>query len=65
MEDILNSPEAWRGAMQAAAAMYQDMDQNDLMKAMMGGAPDGGMDGLFGGGEGGMSALDELSEGEE
>jgi Ubiquitin family len=64
MEDILNSPEAWREAMQAAAAMYQNMDQNDLMKAMMGGAPGGGMDGLFGG-EAGMSALDELSEGED
>jgi Ubiquitin family len=64
MEDILNSPEAWKEAMQAAAAMYQNMDQNDLMKAMMGGAPGAGMDGLFGG-EGSMSALDELSEGEE
>ena len=68
MEEIINSPEAWREAMQAAAAMYQNMDQNDLMKAMMGGAPGGGgmggMDGLFGG-EGTPSALDELSEGDE
>jgi len=65
MEDILNSPEAWKEAMQAAAAMYQSMDQNDLMKAMMGGAPGAGVDGLFGGEGSSMSALDELSEGEE
>lgn len=65
MEDILNSPEAWKEAMQAAAAMYQSMDQNDLMKAMMGGAPGVGMDGLFGGEGSSTSALDELSEGEE
>mmetsp|Transcript_19207 Transcript_19207/g.55770 ORF Transcript_19207/g.55770 Transcript_19207/m.55770 type:complete len:264 (+) Transcript_19207:149-940(+) len=67
MEEILNSPEAWREAMQAAAAMYQNMDQNELMQAMMGGAPGaGGMDGLFGSEAGaGASALDELSEGED
>jgi len=77
MEEILNSPEGWRTAMQAAAAMYQDMDQNELMKAMMGGGggpgglPGGsGMEGLFGAGgveesSSTMSALDELSEGEE
>jgi len=54
MEELLNSPEAWREAMQAAAAMYENMDQNDLMQAMMGGAgaggmPGGGMPGLFDG----------------
>lgn len=71
MEDILNSPEAWREAMQAAASMYQSMDQDDLMKAMMGGPPGGvgmdemgGMGGLFGS-EAGPSALDELSEDDE
>lgn len=64
MEEILNSPEAWREAMQAAAAMYQNLDQNTLMDAMMGSGPSGGMDGLFGG-EGSMSALDELSEGDD
>ena len=79
MEDLLNSPEAWREAMQAAAAMYENMDQNDLMQAMMGGAggmPGGGMpgSGMPGGGMPGlfddtkineMAALDELSEGED
>ena len=70
MEEILNSPEAWREAMRAAATMYQNMDQNDLMQAMMGaGAPGaGGMDGLFGASgdrKSGMAALDELSEGED
>lgn len=71
MEDILNSPEAWREAMQAAASMYQNMDQNDLMQAMMGmgGAAGGGggmemPPGLFDGTSPaeGTSALDELSE---
>lgn len=68
MEDILNSPEAWKEAMQAAASMYQNMDQHELMQAMMGGAPPGGMDGLFGSSPdsaAGTSALDELSEGED
>ena len=66
MEEILNSPEAWKEAMQAAASMYQNMDQNELMQAMMGGASPGGMDGLFGADSAaGTSALDELSEGED
>jgi len=68
MEEILNSPEAWKEAMQAAASMYQNMDQNDLMQAMMGGAPGAGIDGLFDSpvdGNAGMAALDELSEGED
>ncbi|CAJ1943485.1 unnamed protein product [Cylindrotheca closterium] len=77
MEELLNSPEAWREAMQAAATMYENMDQNDLMQAMMGGAggmPGGGMPGGMPGGMGGlfdapngndMAALDELSEGED
>ena len=68
MEEILNSPEMWREAMQAAANMYKNMDKDDLMNAMMGGAQAGGLDGLFGpGSEGnsGLAALDELSEGED
>ncbi len=67
MDEILNSPDMWREAMQAAASMYKNMDQDDLMQAMMGGAQAGGMDGLFGssGDTGGMAALDELSEGED
>ena len=51
--------------MQAIAAMYQSMDQTVLMKAMMGGAPGAGVDGLFGGEGIRIYALDELSEGEE
>jgi len=60
MEELLNNPDAWREAMQAAANMYQNMDPNDLMKAMggMGGMPGGDMFGDA------TAALDELSEGE-
>lgn len=72
MEEILNSPEAWREAMQAAASMYQNMDQNELMQAMMGGAmggaPGAGAGGLFGSsGDASpeLAALDELSEGDD
>lgn len=74
MEDLLNSPEAWREAMQAAAAMYENMDKDDLMNAMKqgadmaGGMPGGagGMSGLFDGAAAGdLAALDELSEGED
>lgn len=67
MEEILNSPEMWREAMQTAASMYKNMDKDDLMQAMMGGAAPGGLDGLFGSaGDGSeMAALDELSEGED
>mmetsp|Transcript_18601 Transcript_18601/g.26257 ORF Transcript_18601/g.26257 Transcript_18601/m.26257 type:complete len:106 (+) Transcript_18601:162-479(+) len=63
MEELLNNPDAWREAMQAAANMYQNMDPNDLMKAMngMGGMPGGGM---FGEDSTATAALDELSEGE-
>lgn len=71
MEELLNSPDAWREAMQAAAAMYQNMDQNDLMQAMMGGAsgapmPGSGLSGLFDEESGKSNTLlDELSEGED
>lgn len=74
MEQLLSSPEAWREAMQAAASMYQSMDQDDLMQAMMGGAGGGGgmpggmpggMAGLFDGESNSLAALDELSEGED
>lgn len=75
MEELLNSPEAWREAMQAAAQMYQNMDQEDLMNAMQqgmnasGGMPGGMPPGLFGdatpSSNDNLSALDELSEGED
>jgi hypothetical protein len=55
MEDLLNNPDAWREAMKAAAGMYANMDSNDLMQAMMGGAgAAGGMGGMDMGGAGGM-----------
>ena len=71
MEDLLNDPNAWREAMQAAAAMYQNMDPTQMMNSMM-----GNMDGLSGAGglfdgnldnnaAAGAAALDELSEGED
>jgi hypothetical protein len=71
MEELLNDPEAWSMAMKQAAELYSNMDQNDLMQAMMQGAdarmtnPEGG--GLFGdmAAEQPPTALDELSEGEE
>jgi hypothetical protein len=71
MEDLLNNPEAWKEAMMAAASLYQNMDQDDLMQAMMGGAsgmPPPGAGGLFDGmnnAQPEMAALDELSEGED
>ena len=72
MEEVLNDPDAWREAMQAAASMYQNMDSNDLMQAMMGGpggaGAGGGMPpGLFDGMDTAQNnlALDELSEGED
>jgi hypothetical protein len=81
MEELLNDPEAWAGAMKAAADMYSQMDQNDLMSAMMQGAeasmaangngmPGGGLfDGIKNGVAGAApttpTALDELSEGDE
>jgi uncharacterized ubiquitin-like protein YukD len=70
MDQLLSSPEAWKEAMQAAASMYQNMDQNELMQAMTGGAggagmPGGGMPGLFDGNSNSLAALDELSEGED
>lgn len=68
MEEMLNSPEAWREAMQAAASMYQNMDQDELMQAMTGGLPgSSGSDGFFGSSTTSpdLSALDELSEDED
>jgi hypothetical protein len=76
MEDLLNSPEAWREAMQAAASLYANIDQEDLMKAMMegvdaslagssGAGPAGLFDGTMGSASTTPTALDELSEGEE
>lgn len=34
MEDLLQNPAAWREAMQAAAAMYQNIDPDELRQAM-------------------------------
>jgi hypothetical protein len=81
MDQLLNDPDAWAAAMQAAAGMYANMDANDLMQAMTGleggmggaagmGGAGGGMGGLFDGMDMNMnsaasSALDELSEGED
>ncbi|CAB9511555.1 UBQ [Seminavis robusta] len=74
MEELLNDPVAWREAMEAAANMYKNMDSNDLMNAMMGGAGmnlDGSMPpgagGLFDGNlnNNAAAALDELSEGDD
>lgn len=75
MEELLNNPEMWAEAMQAAANMYKNMDQDDLMQAITGGAgAAGGMGGMgmppglfddAGAAAGSNAALDELSEGEE
>jgi len=74
MEELLNDKDAWRESMQAAAEMYQNMDTNQLMQAMMGGGGAGGpggpagMGGLFDGTldkSAASAALDELSEEED
>jgi hypothetical protein len=77
MADILNDPEAWRETMQAAANLYQSMDNSALMEAMMSGGMGGGMGmgmgmgganpgaGLFDGmldNSAAAAALDELDE---
>lgn len=71
MDELLNDPDAWREAMQAAANMYKNMDPSTMMNAMMGNNPmDGslpGAGGLFDGtldNNAAAAALDELSEGE-
>lgn len=70
MEELLNDKDAFREAMQAAASMYENMDSDELMQAMMGGAagmppPNFGADGALPGMPTSPSALDELSEGED
>lgn len=74
MEELLNDPDAWREAMQAAAQMYQNMDPSQMMSMMggMGGMGDmGGMPGAGGLFDGTLdntaaaAALDELSEGDD
>ena len=74
MEELLNDKDAFREAMQAAASMYENMDPDDLMQAMMGGMGGAGMpgmppgfgaDGTLPGMSSSPSALDELSEGED
>jgi hypothetical protein len=69
MEDLLNDPDAWREAMQAAANMYKNMDPDDLIKTMMqgppGGAAGGNMGNLFDGtldNSAAAAALEELDE---
>lgn len=74
MEELLNDPEAWKEAMQAAAKMYQNMDPSQMMNAMMGGMG-GGMPGMPGAGglfdgtldnnAAAAATLDELSEGDD
>ena len=70
MSELLNDPNAWKEAMQAAASMYKNMDPTQMMNAMMGnmdGLPGAG--GLFDGNNldnnAATAALDELSEGED
>ena len=69
MEELLNDPEAWREAMQAAANMYQNMDPSTLASMMegMGNMPGGAPPGMFNGGfdnnsAAATAALDELDE---
>lgn len=67
MEELLNDPEAWKEAMQAAAEVYRNMDGDQLLKAMMGGAGGlpGDMKGFFDGNlddSATAAALDELDE---
>ena len=68
MAELLEDPEAWRTAMQAAASMYQNMDPSQLASMMNGmqpppGAGAGGLfDGTMDGSGGSNSALDELDE---
>jgi Ubiquitin family len=68
MENLLNDPDAWREAMQAAAELYKSMDSETLMKAMLGGAtgmpPPGGLfDGTLDESTSrAAAALDELDE---
>lgn len=75
MGDLLNDPDGWREAMQAAANLYQSMDNNALMQAMMGAGMGEGMGlggaganpgaGLFDGSfdnSAAAAALDELDE---
>jgi len=77
MDQLLNDPVAWRESMQAAASLYENMDTEQLMKAMMGGGGGnmsgmGGLGGMGGGlfdgtldSTGAAAALDELSEGDD
>lgn len=67
MEELLNDPNAFREAMQAAASMYQDMDKDQLLSAMMGGMSGAPPPGLFDGtldqsAAAAAAALEELDE---
>jgi hypothetical protein len=57
MEEMLNDPVVWREAMQAAAGLFENMDPNDMMQAMMGGGGAGGM-----GGMGGMPGMPDMAQ---
>lgn len=63
MESLLNDPDAWREAMQAAAELYKNMDSDTLMKSMMGGGSGAGLfDGNLDGNSAATAGLDELDE---
>lgn len=67
MEELLNDKDAWREAMMAAASLYQNMDQDELMKGIMsgltGGAPPAGLfDGTLDPSSSTAAALEELEE---
>ena len=61
MQEILEDKDAWREAMTAAASLYENMDPEDLKKAIQ--------DNMMQGGGGDLQdsgvALDELSEGDD
>jgi hypothetical protein len=68
MEELLKDKEAWRQAMMAAASLYQNMDQDELMKGIMGGLsgappPTGMFDGMLDPSSStAAAALEELDE---
>ena len=68
MEELLNDKDAWQQAMMAAASLYQNMDQDELLKGIMGGlagdAPPSGMfDGMLDPSSStAAAALEELDE---
>ena len=57
MDQLLGDKDAWAATMQAAAGMFSNMDSNDLMEALMGGAEAAGMGGMGGMGMGGGGGM--------